>query len=141
MVATMAEIGAAIRVITKPFLSNMTETERYADERLSEWSRWARDYADRHAWPAWTLLARMISQGFGAGQPGRPPIAMTDDVADVDRIVARLPDMLRKTLIVAYMTSDPAEVKARRLRMSRPSFYRKLRKAQRQVYSELAILA
>jgi hypothetical protein len=80
--------------------------------------------------PASTLLGRMIDQQAGAGQQGRPPIAMPDGIAEVDAAVCRLNVIDGRAVKLYYIKWASVEVHARAMHMRPRQFQNVLRRAR-----------
>lgn len=133
-------MGAAVDIMRERLMrtGGKSETvESMADARLDAWAEWSRGNGLHVGWPRATVLARLIEQHTAAAQQGAPPVAMPDDIAAVDAVVARLSDLMRGVILAHYLTFAPSEVKARSLHLSRAHFWRLLRRAQRNVYFAL----
>ena len=105
----------------------------YADAALERWARWGRDATSGLGWPAATILARVIEQGFtGAAQSGAPePV---DDLVDAtEKAVLALSPPHRAVVVRAYTHREPPEASARSMRIPPADFSRKLHQARRQV--------
>jgi len=88
-------------------------------------------------YPRATLLAKMIDQQCRGAAQSQPPVSMPDEIAEVDRAVAALSQLMRGVILAHYLTYAPSEVKARALHLSRAHFWRLLKRAQRKVYFAL----
>lgn len=108
--------------------------------RLEAWGAWARD-AEIRAWPAVTLLGRMIDQqAAGAAQQGRPPIAMPEEIAVVDAAVCTLGDVDKQAVRLYYIKWAPVEAHARKLGMRPRQFQNVLRRARWRLAARLGLL-
>jgi len=108
------------------------------DWRLEEWARWRGKVGQEMGWPAETLLARIVEYGpLGAGSAGKPPIEMPAPVAEIDKILAKMPETLRLVIICYYTTWQPFPLKARDCRMSTSKYRNRLEAAQWFVYARL----
>jgi predicted DNA-binding protein (UPF0251 family) len=107
----------------------------YADCRLDAWASWVR--GGTNAWPARTLLARIIEQGVSGAAQGCAVDRMPVQVLQTDRIVARLQIDLKQTILIYYLTHASSEVKAAHLGVSRATFWRRVTRAQKAVYQGL----
>ena len=97
---------------------------------LEAWGKWAKDM-ESHGWPAQTLLARMIEYGpQGASQQGRPPVAMPDEIAQIDAAVARLCQIDKNAVVAYYTRWEPPDVVAKRLRIKERELRRTLQRAR-----------
>lgn len=102
---------------------------RIVDERLTAWADWSRDHQPHLGYPRASSIARAIEYG----PHGRPSgstfqrIECPEPIAQVDRIVAQLPDAHRRAIIAHYFGTDlPREVRVRRAQMSSSTFARAL---------------
>lgn len=109
--------------------NHMDEATRSVHDRLLEWASWSRG-GEVRAWPARTLLGRIIEEGPGASEGTRPPVAMPDAVAVVDAAVARLRALDRAVIRTYYLRWEPVEVMARRHHMRVRQFQSALRRAR-----------
>lgn len=110
--------------------NRMDPDTKLVHSRLEEWGRWAKD-SEIRAWPAMTLLARVIEQGeVAAGQQGRPPVCMPPAVAIVDAAVCRLNATDKGVIQTYYLRWEPIEVMARRHHMRVRQFQNVLRRAR-----------
>ena len=109
----------------------------YADCRLDAWASWVK--GGMASWPSLTLLGRIIEQGAnGAAQVGSSVLGMPDEVLVTDKAVARLDGILRPVVFVYYLTYADSAEKAKRLGVSRATFWRRVERAQKQVGRYLA---
>jgi hypothetical protein len=106
----------------------------WVDNRLRAWAAWARDHGINLGYPAENIISRVMRQGAGAIQQGRPPVAMPDEIAQVDRAIAELgrrSAQKRRVVIVQYQYgNEPMELRAKRAGLPRTSFSRHLKDAQ-----------
>lgn len=114
--------------------------ERYGDLRLSEWGKWAKHTSEGMGWPKETLLSRVIRYGErGAAQPGKPPTIIPEAIAEVDRIVCKMPKHIRIAVCEHYTTYAPSETKAKKLKISRSVFWSRIKAGQWFVYAALSV--
>lgn len=112
-------------------MSNMDAESRLIHSRLESWARWARDFSEARAYPAVSVVGRMMEYGaLGASQQGRPPVSMPDEIAAVDAAVARLGDIDQRAIKAYYLHWEPIENCAKRLRMNVRPFQSLLRRAR-----------
>lgn len=111
----------------------------YANDALDAWASWVRSH--QGAWPARTLLARIMKEGAWGAAHGASMETMPEPVLLTDRAVARIPVDLRHVVKVYYLTYAASEMKAARCKCSRATFWRKVERAQIAVYRELSNLA
>src|SRR6185312_11737607 len=96
-------------------LNHMDSQTKLVHARLEEWGKWTRE--SLRGWPPRTLLARLIEEGPGAAQEGRPPVSLPPQVAVTDRAVAHLGAIDRRVIETYYLRWEPMEVMARRTGM------------------------
>jgi len=106
----------------------------YADQCLGAWASWVR--GNQTAWPARTLLARIIEEGAGASHNSYVE-TMPEMVGQTDRAVARIPGELRIVIKVYYLTHASSEIKAARCHISRATFWRRVERGQIAVFDQL----
>lgn len=104
------------------------------DAALEAWARWGRSGLSGIGWPAWTLLARVIAQGFtGAAQHGGRSFEIDEAMELVERAVLRLTEIERKAVCKHYMYSQSHEVSADYCRITYGHFRVVLNRARRRV--------
>jgi DNA-directed RNA polymerase specialized sigma24 family protein len=102
------------------------------DCALEAWARWGREGMTL-GWPAWTILAKVASQGFtGAAQKGPTP-EMGEAIEAVERAVLTLKAIERQVVVKHYVSWEPVEVSARRCHMSANRFRVVLYRARRKI--------
>lgn len=94
---------------------------RIVDARLTAWADWSRSRLPHLGYPRASSIARAIEYGpHGAPAGSRfQRIECPEPVAEMDRIVARLPDLHRRAIVAHYQTGadEPREVRARMARL------------------------
>lgn len=121
----------------KRTMNHMDPETKSVHLRLEVWGRWAHE--EVRAWPRITLLGRVIEQGVsGAGQQGRPPVSMPDEIARTDAAVARLGEIDRKVIRAYYLREVSKEDAARQVRMRVRQFQNVLRRARWRIGGFLA---
>lgn len=110
-------------------VNHMDPETRLVHARLESWGAWAKD-SEVRAWPAVTLLGRIIEQGAGAGQSGKPPINMPADIAATDAAVCRLGDIDKRAIKLYYVKWQPVENLARLMHMRTRQYQNVLRRAR-----------
>jgi hypothetical protein len=95
-------------------MNHMDPTTRVVHAMLEQWGRETRNEAE-NGYPSTTLLGRVIEQGPGAGQAGRPVSHLSEQSARVDVQVARLRERPRECVKMYYQRWEPMEVMARKL--------------------------
>jgi hypothetical protein len=124
----------------KRVMSHMDPDTKAVHSRLEAWGAWAKD-GEIRAWPASTILGRMIDQqATGASQSGRPPISMPDDIAAVDAAVCALNDIDKRAIRIYYLKWAPIEVHARLMHMRVRQFQNVLRRARWRLALRLDLL-
>lgn len=113
----------------------MKASVAYADARLDAWASWVR--SNHSAWPARTLLARIMEEGTSGAAQGTAVDNMPYHIVETDRAVARIEPRLRKTVKVYYLTHASSEIKAASLHVSRATFWRLVERAQIAVFHQL----
>jgi DNA-directed RNA polymerase specialized sigma24 family protein len=104
------------------------------DAALEAWARWGRSVLAGIGWPAWTLLARIIEQGFtGAAQSGNRILEVDEFMELVEAAVLRLSPAERRVLVKHYCFWQSPEVSAEYLGMSCGNFRIVLHRARRSV--------
>ena len=110
------------------------------DCALEAWARWGREGMSL-GWPAWTILAKVASQGFtGAAQKGPTP-EMGEAIEAVERAVLRLEAIERQVVVLHYVSWQSIEVSARKCNMSPNRFKAVLYRAKRKVGEYLEMIA
>lgn len=105
----------------------------YVDALLEQWAQWGKSGLSALAWPAMTLLARVIEQGFsGAAQPGPLP-EMSELVEAVERAILRLDARHRQVVVKHYVYWQPIEVSADYCGVSAGQFTQMLHRARRRI--------
>lgn len=108
------------------------------DAALEAWARWGRSGMSGIGWPIWTLLARVIEQGFtGAAQLGSRTLDVNDAMEVVERAVLRLQPIERRVICKHYMCWEPVEVSANYCRMTSGNFRVVLHRARREIKAYL----
>ena len=110
-------------------MNHMDPETKLTHARLEKWGRETRDRAE-NGFPAMTLLGRVIEQGPGAGQPGRPISDLSPESAKVDACVARLWKRAQRCVRHYYCHWEPVEVMARKESVSVSQFKEILRRAR-----------
>lgn len=111
-------------------MNHMDPETRVVHSRLEAWGAWAKD-AEVRAWPASTLLARMIDQqAAGAAQGSKPPISMPDQIAATDAAVCKLNAIDKRAVQIYYLKWQPVESLARMMHMRPRQYQNVLRRAR-----------
>jgi hypothetical protein len=88
-----------------------------AERRLQQWGDWTRDHSET-GFPKRWVTAKIGEGGITAGSP-RPPTVLPEEVALVDKIIARLTPRWRKFAQINWQFAhEPRELRARRARCS-----------------------
>lgn len=109
------------------------------DAALEAWARWGRSVLAGIGWPQWTLLARVIEQGFtGAAQKGGRDFEVDEAMEWVERAVLRLADIEKRVVCKHYLYWQSPEISAKNLSMSYGHFRVVLNRARRRIRDYLA---
>lgn len=120
-------------------MNNMDPETKAVHIRLEQWGAETRE--DLHAFPPVTMLGRLIEQGpMGAGQTGKPPVALSDPAARVDACVAKLSGVDQRALRLYYQAWMGVEVLARELRMRERQAQNVLRRARWRLGAHLSVM-
>lgn len=139
MAACAEVVSVQIETRDKRVMNHMDPETRAVHLRLEAWGAWARD-SEIRAWPAVTLLGRLIDQQpTGAAQQGKP-IAMPDEIAAVDAAVCTLGDIDKQAIRLYYIKWAPVESHARKLGMRPRQFQNVLRRARWRLAARLNLL-
>lgn len=104
------------------------------DAALEAWARWGRSVLSGIGWPQWTLLARVIEQGFtGAAQKGARNYEVDEAMEWVERAVLRLAENERRVICKHYLYWQPPEISAQYCHMSYGHFRVVLNRARRRI--------
>ena len=89
---------------------------------LERWGTWSRSNTDI-GFPKENILSKAKNRGsFGPGSAHE--IEMADDIAEVERVVCRMPNQMKKTVRTIYVYRVPQTEAATRFRVSRVEFRR-----------------
>lgn len=110
----------------------MPDTLTWTRMKLAQWGRWCRGLPVT-GYPTAAAFTH-ANEGAHAKMDG---CEMPVDLAEVERIVARMPVIHRVPLLQFYASKGPLEVRAARLRTSRRTLMRRVRTAERHVHLEL----
>jgi hypothetical protein len=109
------DVPSTVRTFDKRSMNNMDPETRTIHKRLAAWGIWA--FEHRRAWPAITLLGRLIEQGpHGAGQSGALPLERSPANERLDSVVAKLCEIDKWALDEYYRKAVPLEGIARQKR-------------------------
>lgn len=104
------------------------------DAALEAWARWGRGLLQSMGWPAWTLMARIMEEGFqGAAQKGSRAFEVDEAMEMIERAVLRLPERERLVVIKHYTYWQPVEISARYCHMHPATFRGHLHRARRSI--------
>jgi hypothetical protein len=136
----------------------------YAERRLSDWAKWARDHRGGLGYPTVSTLYKAMRARLEPGKgtwkvpmvkPNELPPLLTaigretrsftpptideapDAVMEVDAVVVRLPKDLHEVIIADYFTYGPIEVRAKQTRWKRARYCQLLECAKYSVYTAL----
>lgn len=120
-------------------MNNMDPETKAVHIRLEQWGLETRD--SLNGYPPVTLLGRLMEQGpMGAGQQGRPPVALSEAAAHVDACVGKLCQIDQQALRLYYHSQIPRELLAKRLHMRVRQAQNVLRRARWRVQAHLAVM-
>lgn len=123
-----AQVGVHIER-DRRVMNHMDPQTKEMHALLEQWGRETRDRPE-NGLPAVTLLGRVIEQGPGAGQPGRPPCDLSPRSAVIDALVSRLWAANREAIKLYYQRWEPMEVMARNLGVSSSQLKERLRRSR-----------
>lgn len=136
----------------------------YAEKRLSDWAKWARDHREGLGYPTISTLYKAMKERLEPGKeawkvpkvkPNELPPLLTamgketrsylpptiDDapeaVMEVDAVVVKLPKDLHEVIIADYFTYGPIEVRAKKTRWKRARYSQLLECAKYSVFAAL----
>jgi hypothetical protein len=124
-------------------LRRLSPDLRIVEERLTAWAAWSRSCKHRLGYPAVSSIARAIEGGqYGAiVSTGNQLIECPEPVAQIDKLVARLPDQHRRAIVANYTAANlPREVRARMAKLSLAGFQRALEMGRWQLRFALVAL-
>lgn len=111
-------------------MNHMDADTKAVHLRLEEWGQWSKGH-EVHAWPSTTPMGRMVEEGpHGAGQASKPPVEMSERIAQVDAAVAKLGDIDKRVVKHYYVFWEPREVMARKMKMNVKKFENVLKRAR-----------
>lgn len=104
------------------------------DAALEAWARWGRSLLQSIGWPSWTLMARIMAEGFqGAAQKACREFEVDEAMELMERAVLRLPEKERFAIIRHYTHYEPVEVSARYCSVHTTTFRTLLHRARRSI--------
>lgn len=106
-------VAASPEVRDPRAMNHMDPETKLIHAYLEQWGRETRDRVE-NGLPSTTLLGRVIEQGPGAGQSGRPPSDLSPRSAQIDALVGRLWQIGQRCIKRYYQRWEPMEVMARR---------------------------
>lgn len=126
----------------------------YAENRLFPWAAWARNNRETLGLPTISMLYKAMKQrskpvgrardvhltARGNGTRSMQPITVgevPEAVAEVDLVVARLPEDLHEVLVADFFTYGPIEVRCRATRWKRARYSQLLECAKYAVFASL----
>ena len=118
-------------------MNHMDPETKLVHAYLEQWGRETRDRVE-NGLPSTTLLGRVIEQGPGAGQSGRPPSDLSPRSAQMDALVSRLWQIGQRCIKRYYQHWEPMEVMARREGISASRMKEVLRRSRWLLNSWLA---
>lgn len=121
----------------------MPQIQTYVEKRLACWAIWAR--WGGHVGPkrvvSWYEKAIMAPNVQGRGGDTRPCPVNEAEAYETHRAVGVLAEHLRDTVIECWLWSGTADMKAKRLGISRQHFYERLAVANHKVLGYLQDIA
>lgn len=123
----------------KRTMNNMSSEDKATHLILEQWGAETRQRLT--GWPEITLLGRLMKQGAGASQAGRPPVSLSEEAARADTCVAKLCQIDQKTLVLYYHYLEPVEGIARRMSMRVRQAQNVLKRARWRFAAHLAVVA
>lgn len=122
--------------------TEISSIEALAHSWLMKWAKWAR-HGTGLGYPRRWVTERAREGGILAGSP-RPPTSMPDDMAAIDRAVARLGNrhrsVIARALLLEYLDDSPKEKKAIWCGKSLSGYDGLVRRGQRNVYAQVISL-
>ena len=119
-------------------MNRMDPATKLVHAMLEKWGKETRAGIE-NGLPSTTVLGRVIEQGPGAGQAGRPISHLSEQSARVDACVARLWQRAKRCVEHYYQRWEPIEVMARREGISVTQFKEIMRRSRYLVGSWLEI--
>jgi DNA-directed RNA polymerase specialized sigma24 family protein len=104
--------------------------------RLEAWAAWANEKL--RAYPAQTIIARVMAEGLQGACIGSDFAEMPEAVAITDAAVSKLRDIERRCIVEYYLRWEPKELIAARLNMPWERLKRLLRDARIRIQSFIA---
>lgn len=122
--------------------TEIASIEALAHSWLMKWAKWAR-HGTGLGYPRRWVTERAREGGILAGSP-RPPTSMPDDMAAIDRAVARLGNrhrsIIARALLLEYLDDSPKEKKAIWCGQSLSGYDGLVRRGQRNIYAQVISL-
>ena len=119
-------------------LAIVSRGEDLAEARLQAWGRETR-LAEVSGYPTRWVTERMRLGGLNKGSP-LPPTALSEAVALVDTIIARMPQSWQRVARVNWQHPDePRESRAQRARVTESTFRRRVLVIRQAVTRELEL--
>jgi hypothetical protein len=136
----------------------------YAEKRLTDWSKWARENREGLGYPTISTLYKAMSMRLEPGKgtakvpklrPNQLPPSLTamgvetrslipptvgeapEAVMEVDAVVVRLPKDLHDVIIADYFTYGPIELRAKKTKWKRARYSQLLECAKYSVFAAL----
>lgn len=109
---------------------------------LMKWAKWAKQGTGL-GYPRRWVTERVREGGILAGSP-KPPTSMPEDMAAIDKAVARLgsrhKSLLARALFLEYLDDNPKEKKAKWCSTTVKGYESLVKRGQRQIYVQIANL-
>lgn len=113
-------------------LRRLDQSLHDVEVRLWAWADWARHNGENIGWPGTSVAWRLAHiHEIGASIVATcPTVEIPEPIADVDEAVSKLDPILKAIVMVHYFSSDPIEVKARRVKRNQSVYSRLLDNAR-----------
>lgn len=120
-------------------MNNMDPETKAVHIRLEQWGAETRERGS--GYPSITLLGRLMEQGpMGAGQEGRPPVALSEAAAHIDACVAKLCQIDQRALREYYQHQVGMYELSRKLSMRERQAQNVLRRARWRLAAHLSVI-
>lgn len=128
-----------MKVVKNTGADNPDSVESLAHSWLMKWAKWAK-HGTGLGYPKRWVTERAREGGILAGSP-RPPTIMPEDMAVIDKAVARLGNrhrsILARALLLEYLDDNPKEKKAKWCNTSLKGYDALVKRGQRSVYAQV----
>lgn len=124
--------------ISRTAFRRLDKGKHEAENRLIIWGHWTRT-REEGGYPTRSVHTKANEGGVAAGSP-RPPTMLPDEVAEVDRIVARLPVEWQRVARANWQFGElPREERALRAGLAERSFRYRVDCVRREVARKLRL--